>query len=91
MDHINIVKFDPEKKKELKDRILTVDVFKTRSKGIGYSYSMKKHGKVKKSDEFIAYCLLTAVEDIVKYSGDPCDILELFDQIFERLEDFEDE
>lgn len=81
--------------KKTKVHTLRIDFWRDRKSGENY-YTMKKFGNPKITHDFAAYGLACAIEDIMKYNNDPCDILELTEEIIARLgqggdEDDEDE
>ena len=82
----NIIHFDKysrKKESERKALVLKLEVYKL-DDTIDYAYTLKK-GKVKKSDDFIAFSLAYVIEDILRYNADPCDILELTEEMIQRL------
>ncbi len=82
----NIIHFDKYSKKKESERkalVLKLEVYKY-DESIEYAYTLKK-GKVKKSDDFIAFSLAYVIEDILRYNTDPYDILELTEEMIQRL------
>jgi hypothetical protein len=80
---IHFKKYHKKREEERKQTVLKLEVYKHKGK-LDYSYTMKK-GPKKKSDAFIAFALAYAIEDIVMFNNDPCDILELTEEIIIRL------
>ena len=71
-------------KGKLKQKLLTVIFYKEKGKH-DFSYTMEKHGTKKITDDLAAFGLIRAVEDILEYNGDPCDTLELTQELKIRL------
>lgn len=71
--------------KKTKVHTLRIDFWKDKKSGENY-YTMKKFGSPKISHDFAAYGLACAIEDIMKYNNDPCDILELTEEMIARLD-----
>lgn len=93
----NIVNIKDYLKKASKKRqhILSLDLYKEIKTG-EFSYTMTKRGRRKITDDFAAYGLTCVVDDIIAYCGNPEDIMELTQEIIQRLgyepiEDDEDE
>jgi hypothetical protein len=72
------------------DTVFTLQLFKAHN-GDEYAYSMNKNKKHTLKDEFIAHALNLAVQDILAYSGSPEEILELAQEIEDRLGFTQDE
>lgn len=81
-----VIDFTKYKRKEVgsSDKILSIDVFKEEG-DVNFSYVMLKHGKKRKADDFLAYCLLRVVTDILEYNEDPANILDLAEEMMGKL------
>lgn len=83
-----VFEFSAYTKKTDRDKkalVLKLEVFKYEDdEDFKFVYSLKK-GQHKASDDFIAFSLAYVIEDILRYTSDPCDILELTEEMIERL------
>lgn len=73
--------------KDLKQPFMTIEFYKQEG-DIAYSYRFKKgpdYKEVVLADDFILYCLVNTMRDIVEYNDNPADILESIQEIILQL------
>lgn len=73
--------------KDVKQPLMTIEFFKQDGEA-SYSYRFRKGPNYKEvvlADDFIVYCLINTIKDIVEYNDDPADILESIQEIILQL------
>lgn len=80
---VSFQKFARKRKDEDGELVLNLKIYKSEGK-LSYYYTMLK-GKQQKTDDFIAFSLSYVVREIISYNNDPCDVLELTEEIITRL------
>lgn len=67
--------------------IMTIEFFK-KDGGVTYSYRFKKgpgFKDIQLADDFMLYCLMQTVKDIVEFNDDPTDVLDHINTIIDSL------